>query len=140
LLPQPEIYPLVLNDPQQLYYVILAACLFAIFVSTRLNNSRIGRQWMAVREDEDVAAAMGINTAKSKLLAFTLRPAHGWLAGGIFTSKRGTLLPNSSCLLGTINVISQIIIGGIGGVPGIVIGAFVLIGLPELLREFDQYR
>ncbi|HLV36064.1 MAG TPA: hypothetical protein VKY59_13150 [Spirillospora sp.] len=140
LLPQPEIYPLVLNDPQQLYYVILAACLFAIFVSTRLNNSRIGRQWMAVREDEDVAAAMGINTAKSKLLAFTLSAATGGLAGGIFASKLGTIFPNSFSLLVSINVLSLIIIGGMGSVPGIVIGAFVLIGLPELLREFDQYR
>jgi branched-chain amino acid transport system permease protein len=140
LLPQPEIYPLILNDPQQLYYVILAACLFAIFVSTRLNNSRIGRQWMAVREDEDVAAAMGINTAKSKLLAFTLSAATGGLAGGIFASKLGTIFPNSFSLLVSINVLSLIIIGGMGSVPGIVVGAFVLIGLPELLREFDQYR
>src|SRR5690606_15399957 len=140
LLPQPEIYPLVLNDPQQLYYVILAACLFAIFVSTRLNNSRIGRQWMAVREDEDVAAAMGINTAKSKLLAFTLSAATGGVAGAIFATKLGTIFPNSFALLVSINVLSLIIVGGIGSIPGIIVGAFALIGLPELLREFDEFR
>lgn len=140
LAPQLEIHPLVLNDPQQLYYVILGACLFAIFVSTRLNNSRIGRQWMAVREDEDVAAAMGINTAKSKLLAFTLSAATGGIAGAIFAAKLGTIFPNSFGLLVSINVLSLIIIGGMGSVPGIVVGAFVLIGLPELLREFDEFR
>ncbi|MBZ0303724.1 MAG: branched-chain amino acid ABC transporter permease [Anaerolineae bacterium] len=140
LLPQAEIFPLILNDPQQIYYVILAACLFAIFVSTRLNNSRTGRQWMAIREDEDVAAAMGINTAKAKLLAFTLSAATGGLAGGIFASKLGTIFPNSFSLLVSVNVLSLIIIGGMGSIPGIVIGAFVLIGLPEILREFDQFR
>jgi branched-chain amino acid transport system permease protein len=139
-IPKPEIFGIVLNDPQQIYYILLAACLLAIFVSTRLNNSRIGRQWMAIREDEDVAAAMGIDTARSKLLAFTLSAATGGVAGAIFASKLGTIFPNSFSLQVSINVLSLIIVGGMGSVPGVVVGALVLIGLPELLREFDEFR
>lgn len=139
-IPKPEIFGTVLNEPQQLYYVILAGCIFAIYVSTRLNNSRTGRQWMAIREDEDVAAAMGINTARAKLLAFTLSAATGGLAGAIFASKLGTIFPNSFSLQVSINVLSLIIVGGMGSIPGIIIGALVLIGLPELLREFDEFR
>lgn len=139
-IPKPEIFGVVLNDPQQLYYVLLVACLFAIYVSTRLNNSRTGRQWMAIREDEDVAAAMGINTARAKLLAFTLSAATGGLAGAIFASKLGTIFPNSFGLLVSINVLSLIIVGGMGSIPGVIVGALVLIGLPELLREFDEFR
>src|SRR5690606_37418841 len=139
-IPKPQIFGTVLNGPQQIYYVLLAACLLAIFVSIRLNNSRIGRQWMAIREDEDVAAAMGINTARSKLLAFTLSAATGGVAGAIFASKLGTIFPNSFSLQVSINVLSLIIVGGMGSIPGVVVGALVLIGLPELLREFDEFR
>ena len=139
-IPKPVFLGTVLNDPQQIYYVLLAACLVAIFVSLRLNNSRIGRQWMAIREDEDVAAAMGINTARSKLLAFTLSAATGGVAGAIFATKLGTIFPNSFSLQVSINVLSLIIVGGMGSIPGVVVGALVLIGLPELLREFDEFR
>ncbi|HFE67643.1 MAG TPA: branched-chain amino acid ABC transporter permease, partial [Chloroflexi bacterium] len=106
----------------------------------RLNNSRTGRQWMALREDEDVAAAMGIDTTVSKLLAFTISAASGGLAGAIFAAKLGTIFPQSFSLLVSINVLSIIIIGGIGSIPGIILGSFLLIGTPELLREFAEYR
>lgn len=139
-IPKPVIFGIELNRVEHIYYIILTACLLAVFVSTRLNNSRIGRQWMAIREDEDVAAAMGINTAKSKLLAFTLSAATGGVAGAIFATKLGTIFPNSFALLVSINVLSLIIVGGIGSIPGIIVGAFALIGLPELLREFDEFR
>ncbi|RMG81688.1 MAG: hypothetical protein D6712_15830, partial [Chloroflexi bacterium] len=102
--PKPVFLGTELVDPQQIYYILLGACLLALFVSVRLNNSRIGRQWMAIREDEDVAAAMGISTARSKLLAFTLSAATGGLAGGIFAAKVGTVFPNSFTLLVSINV------------------------------------
>ncbi len=138
--PKPIFFGTALVDPQQIYYILLGACLLALFVSIRLNNSRIGRQWMAIREDEDVAAAMGISTARSKLLAFTLSAATGGLAGGIFAAKVGTVFPNSFTLLVSINVLSLIIVGGMGSIPGIVLGALVLIGMPELLREFSEFR
>ncbi|MEL6151762.1 MAG: branched-chain amino acid ABC transporter permease, partial [Chloroflexota bacterium] len=139
-IPAPSIFGYELNDPQTVYYIVLAACALALFVSTRLNNSRTGRQWMSIREDEDVAAAMGIDTAQSKLLAFTLSAATGGLAGAIFAARLGTIFPNSFNVIVSINVLSLIIVGGMGSIPGVVIGAVVLIGLPELLREFSEYR
>lgn len=126
--------------PEHFYYIILAACIAMLFVSVRLNNSRTGRQWMALREDEDVAAAMGIDTVLTKLLAFTLSAAAGGVAGAIFAAKLGTVFPQSFNLFVSINVLSIIIIGGMGSIPGIVLGAFLLIGAPELLREFQEYR
>lgn len=138
--PDPVIFGYSLGNPEQMYYLVLGACLLTLFVSVRLNNSRIGRQWMAIREDEDVAEAMGINVARSKLLAFTLSAATGGLAGAIFAAKIGTVLPSSFTVFVSINVLSLIIVGGIGSNPGIFVGALVLIGMPELLREFSEYR
>ncbi len=139
-IPKPSIFGFVFAGPQEFYYIILAACLVALFVFIRLNTSRTGRQWMALREDEDVAAAMGIDTTVSKLLAFTISAASGGLAGAIFAAKLGTIFPQSFSLLVSINVLSVIIIGGIGSIPGIILGSFLLIGMPELLREFAEYR
>ncbi len=139
-IPKPELFGFAFAKPEHLYYIILAACLLMLFVSLRLNNSRTGRKWMAVREDEDVAAAMGIDTTLSKLLAFTLSAASGGLAGAIFAAKLGTIFPQSFSLLVSINVLSIIIVGGMGSIPGIVLGALLLIGMPELLREFAEYR
>ncbi|RMF81508.1 MAG: hypothetical protein D6737_04780 [Chloroflexi bacterium] len=130
----------IVRGPQQIYYVILGAAILALTVSVRLNNSRTGRQWMAIREDEDVAAAMGISTARAKLLAFTISAATGGLAGGILAVKLGTVFPTSFNLLVSINVLSLIIIGGMGSIPGIILGALFLLGLPELLREFEEFR
>ncbi len=139
-IPKPSLFGFVFAGPQEFYYIILAACLVALFVFIRLNTSRTGRQWMALREDEDVAAAMGIDTTVSKLLAFTISAASGGLAGAIFAAKLGTIFPQSFSLLVSINVLSIIIIGGIGSIPGIILGSFLLIGTPELLREFAEYR
>jgi branched-chain amino acid transport system permease protein len=139
-IPKPSFIGIVMKDPEQLYYIILAACFVTLLVSIRLNNSRTGRQWMAIREDEDVAAAMGINVAQAKLLAFTVSAATGGVAGAIFAAKVGTVFPNSFLVFVSINVLSLIIVGGMGSNPGIVVGAIVLIGLPELLREFSDFR
>jgi branched-chain amino acid transport system permease protein len=139
-IPKPQIGGVVFQGPQQIYYIVLAGCLLTLFVSTRLNNSRTGRQWMAVREDEDVAAAMGISTIKAKLLAFTLSAASGGLAGAIFATKLGTIFPHSFNLIISVSVLSLIIVGGMGSVPGVVVGALALIGLLEVLREFSEFR
>ena len=139
-IPKPNFFGLELKNPEQLYYVILAACVITLIVSIRLNNSRIGRQWMAIREDEDVALAMGIDTARSKLLAFTLSAATGGIAGAIFAAKVGTVFPKSFIVLISINVLSLIIVGGMGSNIGIIVGALILIGMPELLREFSEFR
>jgi len=139
-IPKPTFFGIVLTNPEQLYYISLAAILLVLYVSTRLNNTRIGRQWMALREDEDVAAAMGINTTRTKVIAFTLSAAAGGLAGALFATKVGTVFPNSFTVIVSINVLSLIIVGGMGSIPGVVVGAVVLVGLPELLREFSEFR
>ena len=139
-IPKPVFLGTELKNPEQLYYIVLVASLVTLFVSIRLNNSRTGRQWMAIREDEDVATAMGIDTARAKLLAFTLSAATGGVAGAIFAAKVGTVFPNSFTVFISINVLSLIIVGGIASNPGIVVGAVVLIGMPELLREFSDFR
>lgn len=139
-IPNPNFLGTEVKDPEQLYYILLVACAITLFVSIRLNNSRTGRTWMAIREDEDVAAAMGINVARAKLLAFTLSAATGGVAGAIFAVKVGTVFPQSFTVFISINVLSLIIVGGMASNPGIVLGALVLVGLPELLREFSEYR
>jgi branched-chain amino acid transport system permease protein len=95
---------------------------------------------MAMREDEDVAEAMSINLVKTKLLAFGIGAAFSGLAGAIFASKLTSIFPHSFSLLISINVLSLIIVGGLGSIPGTVVGAAILVGLPELLREFAEFR
>ncbi len=131
---------LIFGKPPQLFYLVVLVCLLMLFVSRRLNNSRIGRRWMAMREDEDVAAAMGINTTNAKVIAFTLSAASGGLAGAVFAAKIGSIYPSSFQLLISVNVLSLIIVGGLASIPGVIVGAFALIGVPELLREFAEFR
>jgi branched-chain amino acid transport system permease protein len=126
--------------PQELYYLILAGCLLVIFVSVRLRDSRIGRAWMAVREDEDVAQAMGINLVGAKLLAFATGAGFSALSGAIFASKLSSVYPHSFNVMISINIVCLIIVGGMGSIPGVIVGAAALVGLPELLREFAEYR
>jgi branched-chain amino acid transport system permease protein len=135
-----QIGNVVFNRPQTLYYVIAAACILAAFISWRLRDSRMGRAWKALREDEDVAQAMGIHLVSTKLLAFATGAAFAGLSGAIFASKIGSIYPHSFKLLVSINVLSLIIVGGMGSLPGVFVGALALVGLPELLREFSEYR
>jgi branched-chain amino acid transport system permease protein len=95
---------------------------------------------MAVRDDEDVAQALGINLVKVKLLAYGLGAAFAGLAGSIFATMLTSIYPSSFQLLISINVLALIIVGGMGSLPGVVVGAAALVGLPELLREFGEYR
>jgi branched-chain amino acid transport system permease protein len=134
----PEVQQLV--HPEQFYYIILAGCALVAFVALRLKNSRLGRAWMAVREDEDVAQAMGIDLVSTKLLAFGLGASFGGLSGAIFASQIGSIFPTSFSFLVSVNILSLIIIGGMGNIPGVILGALALVGLPELLREFSDYR
>jgi branched-chain amino acid transport system permease protein len=109
-------------------------------VAYSLANSRVGRAWNAMREDEDVASATGINVTNYKLLAFALGAAFGCIAGAFLAVKLGSIFPHNLNLLVSITVLSLIILGGMGSIPGVIVGAFVLVGLPELLREFGEYR
>lgn len=137
---QGQIGSFVFGTPQTLYYMIFGGCLLALFISWRLRDSRPGRAWKALREDEDVAQAMGINLVATKLLAFATGAAFSGLSGAIFASKIGSIYPHSFNLLISINVLSLIIVGGMGSLPGVFVGALILVGLPELLREFSEYR
>jgi branched-chain amino acid transport system permease protein len=139
-IPKPVIASMVLVQPQHAYYILLVATVLAAFISWRLRESRLGRRWMALREDEDVAEAMGINLVITKLLAFGIGAGFSGLAGAIFAARLGSIFPHSFNLTISINVLSLIIVGGLGSLPGVVVGATVLVGLPELLREFAEYR
>jgi ABC-type branched-subunit amino acid transport system permease subunit len=126
--------------PHRLYYLVIVGCLIALFISARLRGSRVGRAWMAMSEDEQVAETMGINTVYYKLLAFGLGAMIASISGAIFAAKLGTIFPHSFNVLVSITALSLLIVGGIGSLPGIIVGALVLVGLPELLREFTEYR
>jgi branched-chain amino acid transport system permease protein len=139
-IPNPVIFGLQLNTPQTMYYLVVLGSLLAAFVTIRLRESRLGRQWMAMREDEDVAEAMGINLVSTKLLAFAIGASFSALAGGIFASRLGNIFPHSFNLLISLNALAIIIVGGLGSIPGVVVGALILVGMPELLREFTEYR
>ncbi len=139
-IPKPMVGELALIRPEHMYYVILIGVAVAMFMSIRVRESQIGRRWMAMREDEDVAEAMGINLVSTKLLAFTIGAGFSGLAGAIFASKLGSIFPHSFNLLISINVLSLIIVGGLGSIPGTLVGAIILVGLPELLREFAEFR
>ncbi|HEY3211116.1 MAG TPA: branched-chain amino acid ABC transporter permease [Actinomycetota bacterium] len=122
------------------YYLVLAFCLLAVYVSWRLSNSRVGRAWSAMREDEQVAEAMGVSTVKYKLLAFAIGASVGCLSGALFAVKLGSLTPVSFNILVSITALAVIILGGMGSIPGVIVGGLVLIGLPGILSEFEEYR
>jgi branched-chain amino acid transport system permease protein len=121
-------------------YLILLAVLLIIFVTNRLQNSRIGRAWEAMREDETVARAMGINLLTTKLMAFAIGAAFAGLGGVLFAARNQFTGPEDHNLMVSINVLSLLIVGGMGSIPGVIAGAFALKGLPEILRELENYR
>ena len=121
--------------PVHLYYFVFLACaLLTISLSLRLQNSRIGRAWVAIRDDELAASAMGINTRNVKLLAFAMGATFGGVAGGLFASFQGFISPESFTLLDSVMVLCMVVLGGMGNVRGVVLGAILLTALPEALR------
>ena len=129
-----------LGKPEHIYYVAVVSAIIIAFVAWRLRESRLGRAWMAIREDEDVAEALGINLVQTKLLAYILGAAFAGLGGAIFTVLVGSIFASSMQLIVSINVVALIIVGGMGSIPGVIVGAIALIGLPELLREVSEFR
>ena len=116
------------------YYLFLLLTMLVIFVSLRLQDSRIGRAWVAIREDEVAAQAMGINTRNIKLLAFAMGATFGGLSGGLFASLQQFVSPESFNLIESIMILCMVVLGGMGHVPGVVFGAVLLTTLPEALR------
>lgn len=117
------------------YFLFLALCIAIIFVSVRLQHSRLGRAWVAIREDEIAAKAMGINTRNMKLLAFAMGASFGGIAGTMFASFQGFISPESFSLTESIAVLAMVVLGGMGHIPGVVLGAVLLAALPEVLRH-----
>jgi len=116
------------------YFVFLLCALLIVVVSLRLEDSRIGRAWIAIREDEGAARAMGINTRDIKLLAFAMGATFGGVSGGLFAAFQGFISPESFTLLDSIMILCMVVLGGMGHVPGVVLGAVLLTALPEALR------
>jgi branched-chain amino acid transport system permease protein len=139
-IPPPTIFNFVFNNQQRMYYIILVGILIAGFISIRLKDSHLGRSWMALREDEDVAEAMGINKVLTKLLAFGMGALFSGFGGVLFATKIGSVYPQSFSFIVSINILSLIIIGGLGSIPGVFVGALVLVGLPLLLSQFADFR
>ena len=128
------------------FLLVLVFCAIAIYVSWRLENSRLGRAWMAIREDEDVAEAMGVNTTNTKLMAFVVGAVLASFSGAIFSAKVGSIFPTSFLMLVSIIILVVVIVGGMGNIAGVIVGALVLIGVlggpkqPGLLQEFSQFK
>ena len=116
------------------YYLFLALVLFSIMVCYRLERSRIGRAWMAIREDEIAAKAMGINTRNLKLLAFGMGATFGGVSGVMFATFQGFISPESFALQESVMIVAMVVLGGIGHIPGVIVGALMLSALPEVLR------
>jgi branched-chain amino acid transport system permease protein len=125
---------LLLTGTIKYYYFLLAVLVVVIVVNLRLQDSRIGRAWEAIREDELAARAMGINTMHMKLLAFAMGASFGGIAGGMFSSIQGFISPESFILTESIMVLSMVVLGGMGNIWGVVLGAVLLSFVPELLR------
>ncbi|MDX9866282.1 MAG: hypothetical protein RBT34_15875, partial [Anaerolineaceae bacterium] len=122
------------------FHLIVIFVIVAIFIANRLQSSRTGRAWLAISADQTVAQATGINTFKYKLLALALGAAFAGLGGALFASRNQFTGPEDHILMVSINVLCLVIVGGMGSIPGVVVGAFVLKGVPELLRDLESYR
>ena len=116
------------------YYLFLVLVLFSVLISHRLQLSRVGRAWMAIREDEIAAKAMGINTRNLKLLAFGMGATFGGVSGAMFASFQGFISPESFSLMESVMIVAMVVLGGIGHLPGVILGAIALSALPEVLR------
>jgi ABC-type branched-subunit amino acid transport system permease subunit len=121
-------------------YMIIVGVLLAIFITQRVQNSRTGREWVSIREDETVAKATGVDTFSSKLLALALGAAFAGIGGALFAVRNQFTGPEDHALMVSINVLALVIVGGMGSIPGVILGSFVLKGLPEILRELENYR
>ncbi|WP_018657194.1 ABC transporter permease subunit [Actinomadura flavalba] len=127
-------------DMRPYYYLMLAAIVVAIVFVNRLNNSRVGRAWMAVREDEDAAELMGVPTFKFKLAAFAIGASIGGVAGVVYGSQATSIIPANFPFIVSAILLAAVVLGGSGNMPGVMLGAFLVAWLPERFRELQDYR
>lgn len=123
-----------------IYYIMIAMVIFTILITNRLKNSRIGRAWIALREDEIACVAMGIDMARTKLSAYALGAFWAGMVGVLFASKTTFINPASFTFMESAIILSIVVLGGMGSILGVILGAFILILLPEYLRAFSEYR
>lgn len=139
-IPRPQIGPYTLIYSWQIYYLMLILAVLVLFVVARIGNSRIGRAMKYIREDEDVAEAMGINRVRIKLLAYSLGALFGGFAGSLFAVYMSAISPESFDFMQSVMILLAIVLGGIGRLPGVVLGAVLVIFLPEVMRSFSDWR
>ncbi len=137
---RPQVFGFIFRDPVYYYYLIIILLVLAVFIFKRLSNSRIGRAWVAIREDELAAATMGINVSFFKLLAFGISASVAGVAGAFFAAKMTHVSPESFTFLESVIILCMVIVGGMGSITGAIMGAIILILLPEALRGFQTYR
>ena len=130
-----DIFGLTFNSVHLHYYLFLGFTLLVVFVSLRLQHSRIGRAWMAIREDEVAASAMGINTRNIKLLAFAMGATFGGISGGLFAGFQGFVSPESFSLMESVMILCMVVLGGMGNIGGVILGGILLVILPEAFRH-----
>jgi len=136
----PTLFGMPFSSDSDYVYLIFAGMALTIFLYHRLQNSRTGRAWLAIKEDAIAAQATGVNIQRYRLLALCIGAAFAGMAGGILAARNQFTGPNDHNLIVSINVLSILIVGGVNSVPGIILGAFTLKGLPEILREIENYR
>jgi branched-chain amino acid transport system permease protein len=128
------VFGVLFSGPMKYYYLLLGLMLIIILITVRLQDSRIGRAWEAIREDEVAARAMGIDTTGMKLLAFAMGASFGGVAGGMFAAIQGFISPESFVLVESVMVVSMVVLGGMGNIAGVILGAVLLSFVPEILR------
>ncbi len=136
----PAIMSISLGKLSYYYYLVLLCVILTVFITRRVYSSRIGRAWVAIREDEVVSSAMGINTTMYNLYAFAFGAFWAGLAGTLFAGKMQFVSPESFTFMESILILSMVILGGLGSIPGVILGAIILVMLPEILREVQLYR
>jgi branched-chain amino acid transport system permease protein len=139
-IPNIPIGPYEFVTSQEFFYLIYGLAIVLVYVSWALQHSRVGRAWMAMREDETVAEVMGVNIVQAKLPAFIIGAILASLGGALFAHKIGSIFPHSFNIVVSITVLMVVIVGGMGSIPGVALGAIVLVGAPELLREFSEFK
>jgi branched-chain amino acid transport system permease protein len=136
----PFIMSVSLGKISSYYYLVLCFVMLTVFITKRVYSSKIGRAWTAIREDEIAASVMGINTTLYKLYAFAFGAFWAGLAGASFAAKMQFVSPESFTFMESVLILCMVILGGLGSIPGVIIGAFLLVLLPEVLREVQMYR